>query len=126
LFSTKKEITHNPSKNCLLPKVKLGNVMTYIPDIENTQMCFDDESSKTDKLSQKMHSFVTRKKNKHKEKIYLGNQTKHDEFTFSPKEKDDDNNWKNWITNRNLFEINEIKKMMMIKIQEDQALKPLQ
>jgi hypothetical protein len=51
-------------------------------------------------------------------KIYLGitAKTKHDEFTFSPKEKDDDNNWKNWITNKNLFEINEIKKMMMIKI----------
>jgi hypothetical protein len=48
------------------------------------------------------HSFVTRKKNKHKEKMYLGitTKTKHskkslndsndDEFTFSPKEKNND------------------------------------
>jgi hypothetical protein len=61
LFSTEKEITYDPSKDCLLPKVKIGHVLTYIPDIENTQIYCDDESSKADKLSRKMHSFVTKK-----------------------------------------------------------------
>jgi hypothetical protein len=63
-------------------------------------MYSDDESSKADKMSRKMHSFVTRKGNKCKQKIYLGitAKTKHsreslndsnddDKFTFSPKEK---------------------------------------
>jgi hypothetical protein len=59
----------------------------------------DDENSKTDKLSRKMHSIVTRKGNKQ----YLGIATKikhlkesinvSDDFTFSPKEKDDNNDW---------------------------------
>jgi hypothetical protein len=37
LFSTEKEITYDSSKDCLIPKVKVGDVMTHIPDIENTQ-----------------------------------------------------------------------------------------
>jgi hypothetical protein len=64
--------TYNPSKDSLVPKVKIGDVMIHIPDTKNTQMYSDDKSSKADKLSRKMHSFVTRKGNKHKEKIYLG------------------------------------------------------
>jgi hypothetical protein len=35
-------------------------------------MYSDDESSKANKLSRKMHFFVIRKGNKDKEKIYLG------------------------------------------------------
>jgi hypothetical protein len=76
LFSTEKEIIYDPSKDCLIPKIKIGDVLTYIPDIENTQMYSDDQSSKADKLCRKMYSFVTRKGNKHKEKIYLGITTK--------------------------------------------------
>jgi hypothetical protein len=62
----------------------------------------DDESSKADKLSRKMHSFIIRKGNKQ----YLGITSKiknsreslddfndDDEFTFLPKKKDDDNDW---------------------------------
>jgi hypothetical protein len=46
--------------------------MTYIPNIENTQIYSDDENSKADELSQKMHIFVTKKNKKNKKKIYLG------------------------------------------------------
>jgi hypothetical protein len=46
LFSTEKEkeITYDPSKDCLLHKMKLSDIMTDILDIENTQMYSDDES----------------------------------------------------------------------------------
>jgi hypothetical protein len=54
--------------------MKIGDIMTDIPDIENTQMYFDDESSRAEKLSRKIHSFVTRKRSK--QKIYLGITTK--------------------------------------------------
>jgi hypothetical protein len=51
LFSTEKEIIYDLFKDCLIPKVKIGDIMTHIPDIENTQMYSDEESSKADKLN---------------------------------------------------------------------------
>jgi hypothetical protein len=42
--------------------------MTDIPNVENTQLYSDDESSKADKLLWKIHSFVTKKEKKVKRK----------------------------------------------------------
>jgi hypothetical protein len=48
-------------------------------NVKNTQLYSDDESSRVDKLSREMHSFVTRKEKKGKKKIFLGikRKTKH-------------------------------------------------
>jgi hypothetical protein len=80
LFSSQREIIYNPFKDRL----------------------FKNERSRVDKLSRKMHSFVTRKEKKCKKKIYLGvkGKTKHSisdnsnndhVFTFSPGIEKDDN-----------------------------------
>jgi hypothetical protein len=50
LFSSQREIIYDSFKECLLPKMKVGDVMTDIPNVENTQLYSDDESSKADKL----------------------------------------------------------------------------
>jgi hypothetical protein len=52
------------SNNGLLSEVKIGNVIILIPNIKNTQFYSDNESSKADKLSHKMHDFVTKKRKK--------------------------------------------------------------
>jgi hypothetical protein len=62
-----REITYDPFKDCLLPKV------SYTPNIKNKQIYSDDENSKPNKLSRKMHSFVIKKEKKDKRKVYLGN-----------------------------------------------------
>jgi succinate dehydrogenase flavin-adding protein (antitoxin of CptAB toxin-antitoxin module) len=56
------------------------------------------------KLFEKKCGFFTFKRNMGKFKL--------------PEIAEDDNDWNNWIMNKSPFEIREIKKMMMIKIQE--------
>jgi hypothetical protein len=36
LFSSQREITYDPSKYRLLPKMKVGDIMIDIPNVENT------------------------------------------------------------------------------------------
>jgi hypothetical protein len=52
---------YNPKSNKLTHWIKIKNEMVTVPDIGNTQTYSDDKSSKTTKITEKMHNFIVNK-----------------------------------------------------------------
>jgi hypothetical protein len=61
IFSNDKEVTYNPITDKLTHYIKMKDEMITIPDIGNIQAYSDDESSKAEKIAERMHNFIVNK-----------------------------------------------------------------
>jgi hypothetical protein len=58
IFSSDKEVTYNPNTDKLTHYIKMKDEMVAVPDIGSTQAYSDDDSTKAEKLSERMHNFI--------------------------------------------------------------------
>jgi hypothetical protein len=49
---------YNPNSDKLTHYIKIKDEMVMVPDIGNTQAYSDDESSKAEKIAERMHNFI--------------------------------------------------------------------
>jgi hypothetical protein len=61
ISSSEKEVMYNPESDKLTHWIKMKDEMITVPDIGNTQAYSDDESSKAEKIAQRMHNFIVNK-----------------------------------------------------------------
>jgi hypothetical protein len=61
IFLNDKEVRYNPNSDKLTHYIKMKDEMITVPDIGNTQSYSDDESSKAEKIAERIHSFIINK-----------------------------------------------------------------
>jgi hypothetical protein len=61
IFSSDKEVMYNPNSDKLIHYIRMKDEMIAVPDIGNTQAYSDDESSKAEKIAERMHNFIVNK-----------------------------------------------------------------
>jgi hypothetical protein len=96
IFSSDKEVTYNQKTDKLTHYIKMKDEMVAVPDIGSTQAYSDEDSTKAEKLAERMHNFIINKmalepktpaptikgKSKHPREI----PDEQDEFVFSDEE----------------------------------------
>jgi hypothetical protein len=58
IFSNEKEVSYNPITDKLTHYIKIQDEMVNIPDIGSTQAYSDEESTKAEKLAERMYNFI--------------------------------------------------------------------
>jgi hypothetical protein len=61
IFSNDKEVMYNPNSDKLTHYIQVKDEMIAVFDIGNTHAYSDEESSKAEKIAERMHNFIVNK-----------------------------------------------------------------